>query len=49
VLSALYGHHVDVLHLEDRILVVAGKDAGHHPDLEREQRALPALPPRGLG
>jgi len=46
VLSALYGHHVDVLHLEDRILVVAGKDEGHHAELESKQHD--ALPPRGL-
>jgi zinc/manganese transport system ATP-binding protein len=25
-LSALYGHHVDVIHVHDRILVVAGRD-----------------------
>jgi zinc/manganese transport system ATP-binding protein len=45
VLSALYGHHVDVLHLQDRILVVAGKDDGHHAELERS----PAFPHEGLG
>ncbi|MGD1011406.1 MAG: metal ABC transporter ATP-binding protein [Acidimicrobiales bacterium] len=45
VLSKLYGHHVDVLHLEGRILVVAGKDEAHHlePDTTR------AVAPRGLG
>jgi zinc/manganese transport system ATP-binding protein len=36
VLSALYGHHVDVLHLHDRILVVAapgiGTDVTHRAD-----------------
>jgi zinc/manganese transport system ATP-binding protein len=45
VLSALYGHHVDVLHLDDRILVVAGKDEGHHPRPEHDR--APAR--RGLG
>ena len=37
VLSALYGHHVDVIHVHDRILVVAGRGDGlgnvHHDDL----------------
>jgi zinc/manganese transport system ATP-binding protein len=28
VLSGLYGHHVDVLHVHDRIIVVAGATAG---------------------
>jgi zinc/manganese transport system ATP-binding protein len=34
VLSHLYGHHVDVVHVNDRILVVAGRDtaAHHHAD-----------------
>jgi zinc/manganese transport system ATP-binding protein len=41
VLSALYGHHVDVLHLKDRILVVAGKDEGHHPDPGKDQAVVP--------
>jgi len=46
VLSALYGHHVDVLHLHDRILVVAGThEAPHHEELERTESAVP----RGLG
>lgn len=37
VLSELYGHHVDVLHVQGRVLVVAGgadadpEAAGHHP------------------
>jgi zinc/manganese transport system ATP-binding protein len=33
-LSRLYGHHVDVVHINDRILVVAGRDtaAHHHSD-----------------
>jgi zinc/manganese transport system ATP-binding protein len=31
-LSQLYGHHVDVVHVNERILVVAGRDtAAHHP------------------
>ena len=41
----LYGHHVDVLHVHDRILVVAGKDEIHHTGLESEHSAVP----RGLG
>ena len=45
VLSTLYGHHVDVLHVHDRILVVAGKDETHHTDLETEHSTVP----RGLG
>jgi zinc/manganese transport system ATP-binding protein len=45
VLSALYGHHVDVLHVHDRILVVAGKDEAHHADLESKHTVVP----RGLG
>jgi zinc/manganese transport system ATP-binding protein len=33
VLSALYGHHVDVLRVHDRILVVGGpRDSPHPPD-----------------
>jgi hypothetical protein len=28
VLSELYGHHVDVLRVHDRIIVVAGASAG---------------------
>ena len=28
MLSRLYGHHVDVLHIHDRIIVVAGATAG---------------------
>jgi zinc/manganese transport system ATP-binding protein len=44
VLSVLYGHHVDVLHLDGRILVVAGKDEGHHAELEKTTKA----PPRGV-
>jgi zinc/manganese transport system ATP-binding protein len=33
-LSRLYGHHVDVVHVNDRILVVAGRDTAvhHHSD-----------------
>jgi zinc/manganese transport system ATP-binding protein len=45
VLSALYGHHVDVLHVNGRILVVAGKDEVHHTGPESEHTAVP----RGLG
>jgi zinc/manganese transport system ATP-binding protein len=30
VLSRLYGHHVDVLHVHGRILVVAGHEDAHH-------------------
>jgi zinc/manganese transport system ATP-binding protein len=45
VLSALYGHHVDVLHLHNRILVVAGKDEVHHLEPDKPQSAAP----RGLG
>ena len=36
VLSALYGQHVDVIHVHDRILVVAGRDddlGAPHPDI----------------
>ncbi len=44
VLSALYGHHVDVLHLDGRILVVAGKHEGHHVAREGQGAAAP----RGL-
>jgi zinc/manganese transport system ATP-binding protein len=45
VLSALYGQHVDVLHVHDRILVVAGKDEAHH----REPESTGNVAPRGLG
>jgi zinc/manganese transport system ATP-binding protein len=34
VLSALYGHQVDVIKVRDRILVVAGSDTGVHHDHE---------------
>jgi zinc/manganese transport system ATP-binding protein len=44
VLSALYGHHVDVLHLNDRILVIAGSHEGHHGDPGGNESAVP----RGL-
>ena len=45
VLSALYGHHVDVLRIHDRILVVAGThEAPHHAELETP----PSTVPRGL-
>jgi len=45
VLSALYGQHVDVLHVHGRILVVAGKDEAHHPEGESGHTVVP----RGLG
>jgi zinc/manganese transport system ATP-binding protein len=45
VLSALYGHHVDVLHLHDRILVVASRHEGHHEPTQRAE----SVAPRGLG
>lgn len=45
VLSALYGHHVDVLRLDNRILVVAGKHEEHHAAREGKDAAAP----RGLG
>jgi zinc/manganese transport system ATP-binding protein len=45
VLSALYGQHVDVLHLHGRILVVAGRHEGHH----KEPDGTPGVVPRGLG
>jgi len=45
VLSALYGHHVDVLHVHDRILVVAGKDEAHHDETGSQSAPVP----RGLG
>ncbi len=45
VLSALYGHHVDVLYVHDRILVVAGKHEAHHSELESAR----PVAPRGLG
>ena len=32
VLSALYGHHVDVIRVHDRILVVTGEHDAEHPD-----------------
>ena len=32
VLSKLYGQHVDVIHIHDRILVVAGQGNGPDPD-----------------
>jgi zinc/manganese transport system ATP-binding protein len=30
VLSALYGHHVDVLRVHGRVLVVAGDESDQH-------------------
>jgi len=49
VLSALYGQHVDVLHLQGRILVVAGKYEAHHVELEGTHSTEPGAAPRGLG
>jgi hypothetical protein len=34
VLTKLYGHHVDVLRVHGRILVVAGTGHDEHPALE---------------
>ncbi|HXY43593.1 MAG TPA: metal ABC transporter ATP-binding protein [Acidimicrobiales bacterium] len=42
VLSALYGHHVDVLRVSGRVLVVAGPGAN-------EDHCLPVEPPRAAG
>jgi zinc/manganese transport system ATP-binding protein len=43
VLSRLYGHRVDVLHVHGRVLVVAGQDAADEPDRgEASVRAQPA-------
>ena len=33
VLSALYGHHVDVLRVHGRVLVVAGPESDESPSL----------------
>ncbi|HUA41433.1 MAG TPA: ABC transporter ATP-binding protein [Streptosporangiaceae bacterium] len=41
VLSSLYGHHVDVLHIHGRILVVVGQ-GGEREDAEPEFAAVPA-------
>ncbi|HTP30026.1 MAG TPA: metal ABC transporter ATP-binding protein [Anaeromyxobacteraceae bacterium] len=35
VLSALYGHHVDVVRVHDRVLVVAGEGSGPHAPEDR--------------
>ncbi len=45
VLSKLYGQHVDVIHVHDRILVVAGRDGGsgvahEEPDVAHEDPAV---------
>jgi len=37
-LSRLYGHHVDVVHINDRILVVAGHDTAVHHHSESRTR-----------
>jgi zinc/manganese transport system ATP-binding protein len=39
VLSRLYGHHVDVLHVHGRVIVVAG--AGEDPDLRGHELRFP--------
>jgi zinc/manganese transport system ATP-binding protein len=40
VLSKLYGHHVDVLHVHGRVLVVAGQHDEHHaPSAEDDESA----------
>jgi len=46
VLSVLYGHHVDVLRLHDRILVVAGT---HEEPHHAEPEIPPTVVPRGFG
>jgi zinc/manganese transport system ATP-binding protein len=51
VLSALYGQHVDVIHVHDRILVIAGRGAPHsdldvhHGDLtvQHEEQDAPRI------
>jgi zinc/manganese transport system ATP-binding protein len=45
VLSALYGRHVDVLHVHGRVLVVAGNEEPHHAEVEDTGTVVP----RGLG
>ena len=40
VLSELYGQHVDVIHIHDRILVVAGR--GNGPDIAVDQHGAAA-------
>ncbi|HEY7143868.1 MAG TPA: metal ABC transporter ATP-binding protein [Streptosporangiaceae bacterium] len=45
VLSKLYGQHVDVIHIHDRILVVAGQ--GNGPDPAPEHQAVPPVPGTG--
>jgi zinc/manganese transport system ATP-binding protein len=39
VLSRLYGHHVDVLHVHGRVIVVAG--TGEDPDLSGHELRFP--------
>jgi zinc/manganese transport system ATP-binding protein len=46
VLSELYGHHVDVLHVHGRILVVAGRGDDPHT-LPGESRVPGESPGRG--
>ncbi|MGH9071611.1 MAG: metal ABC transporter ATP-binding protein [Acidimicrobiales bacterium] len=47
-LSALYGHRVDVIHVNGRVLVVAGRDDAHCEGSHTRARAAPArsAPPR---
>ncbi len=35
-LSRLYGHHVDVIHVHDRVIVVAGREDAAHPHVGPE-------------
>jgi zinc/manganese transport system ATP-binding protein len=44
VLSELYGHHVDVLHVHGRVLVVAGEGDGPHTPPAADQADEPARP-----
>jgi zinc/manganese transport system ATP-binding protein len=44
VLSKLYGHHVDVLHVHGRVLVVAGEGDGPHAPPAADQAGDPARP-----
>ena len=54
VLSALYGHHVDVINVHGRILVIAGPSdldhlsLGHHEVIEPRQLAHLAAPHEGM-
>jgi len=46
-LSALYGTHIDVIRVHDRIIVVGGEDAAGHHHLPRGDHVKPAGPPPG--